>query len=210
MDLIMNPELASKVADCGISVLESPRDVIPMVLSYLGKDPNSEDPKDYDAVVEAFRPVREYIRTFDSANYLNALPNKEVCVVNNWSGDYATATARAEEAGIEINLAYVVPETGSPAWFDVWVIPADAPHLENAYKFLEFMLDPQVIAEATNYTNYANANKRANEFVDPAVLSDPAVYTPDEIMERLWTNRPLSQKAERARTRAWSKIKTGS
>ncbi len=210
LDLILNPELASRLADCGISILESPRDVIPMVLSYLGKDPNSEDPKDYDAVVEAFRPVRQYIRAFDSVNFLNGLPNKELCVVNNWSGDYATAATRAEEAGIEINLAYVVPETGSPAWFDVWVIPADAPHLENAHKFIEFLLDPEVIAGATNFTNYANANKAADQFVDPAVLADPAVYTPDEIRERLWTNRSLSQKAERARTRAWSKIKTGS
>lgn len=209
MDIIMKPEYASKVADCGVSVLESPRDVIPMILSYLGKDPNSEDPADYEAVVEAFAPVREYIKTFDSSNYLNALPNKEVCVVNNWSGDYATASWRAEEAGVEIDLAYFVPETGSPAWFDTWAIPADAPHMENAYKFVDFMLRPKVIAEATNYTYYANANKDAAEFVDPDILSDPAIYPDEEIQSRLWTAKVIDRAADRARVRAWSKMKTG-
>ncbi|TCT10598.1 putrescine transport system substrate-binding protein [Tepidamorphus gemmatus] len=209
LDIIMKPEYAAKVADCGISVLESPRDVIPMILSYLGKDPNSSDPADYDAVVEAFLPVRQYIKTFDSSNYLNALPNKEVCVVNNWSGDYATAASRAEEAGIEIELAYFVPKTGSPAWFDVWVIPSDAPNVENAYKFIDFLLRPKVIADATNFTYYANANKDAAEFVDPAILADPAIYPDAELMSRLWTNKVLDRAADRARVRAWSRMKTG-
>lgn len=209
LDIIMMPEYAEKVADCGISVLDSPRDVIPMLLSYLGKDPNSSDPADYDALVEAFLPVRQYIKTFDSSNYLNALPNKEVCVVNNWSGDYATAAWRAEEAGIEIELAYFVPQTGSPAWFDVWAIPADAPNKENAYKFIDFLLRPKVIADATNFTYYANANKDAAEFVDPDILEDTAIYPDAELMSRLWTNKVLDRSADRARVRAWSRMKTG-
>ncbi len=210
MDILMKPELAAKVADCGISVLESPRDVIPMVLSYLGKDPNTEDPADYEAVVEAFKPVRQYIKTFDSSNYLNAIPNKELCVINNWSGDYATATSRAADAGVEINLAYQVPETGSPAWFDVWAIPKDAKNVENAHKFLDFMLDPKVIAGATNFTYYANANAKANEFVLKEVLDDPAIYPNEEVKKRLWTSKSLSPRAQRDLTRAWTKIKTGS
>ena len=99
-----------------------------MVLTYLGLDPNTTNPADFDAVVEAFKPIRQYIKTFDASNYLNAIPNKELCVINDWSGDYATAKARAKEAGIELNLAYYVPKTGSPAWFDIWCIPADAQH----------------------------------------------------------------------------------
>ena len=158
LDILMKPEFASKLADCGISVLESPSDVVPMVLKYLGKDPDTTNPADFDAVVEAFKPVRQFIKTFDASNYLNALPNKEVCVVNNWSGDYATAKSRAKEAGIELNLAYYVPDSGAPAWFDLWCITKDAPHLDNAYKFINYLLDPEVIAKCTNFTNYAHAN----------------------------------------------------
>ncbi len=209
LDMILKPELAAKWADCGISVLESPADVIPMVLSYLGLDPNSTKKEDYQAVVEAFAPVREHIKTFDSSNYLNALPNKELCVVINWSGDYATAAGRAEEAGVDINLEYHVPATGSPAWFDVWMVPDDAPHPDNAHAFIDFMLRPEVIAAATNYTYYANANKDASQYVNEDILSDPAIYPDAATTERLWTPTILPQKVLRARTRAWSKIKTG-
>jgi putrescine transport system substrate-binding protein len=207
--MIFDPDVISKLADCGVTLLDSPADVIPMALAYLGLDPNSTNPDDYDKVGEMMAKVRPYIRTFDSSNYLNALPNGEVCVVNNWSGDYATATTRAQEAGIEIDLRYEIPKEGSGAWFDVWVIPVDAPHPENAYKWLEFMLRPEVIAEATNYTYYANANKAATPLVSEDITSDPAIYPPPELLAKMFTPKVLPSKIERIRTRLWSTIKTG-
>jgi len=210
MELLLNPEYMAKLADCGVNILESPTDVIPMALKYLGKDPNSEKPEDLEAVVKAFEPVRQYIKTFDAANYLNALPNKELCVSMTWSGDYATAKTRAKEAGVDLNLAYNVPKSGAPAWFDVMVIPADAQHKEAAHAFLNFLMDPEVIAKCTNFTNYANANIASRPFVDKAVLEDPAVYPSDDIMKLLWMQATASQDYERLRTEAWSRIKTGS
>jgi putrescine transport system substrate-binding protein len=207
--MIFDPDVVSKFADCGVTLLDSPTDVIPMALSYLGLDPNSTNPDDYEKVGEMMAKVRPYIRTFDSSNYLNALPNGEVCVVMNWSGDYATATARAEEAGVDIDLRYNMPKEGSGAWFDVWVMPADAPHPENAYKWLEYMLQPQVIADATNYTYYANANKAATPLVSKEITSDPAIYPPPELLATMYTTKVLPKNIERIRTRLWSKIKTG-
>jgi putrescine transport system substrate-binding protein len=210
MDLIMKPEIIEKLADCGVNILESPVDVIPMVLAYLGKDPNSEDPADLEEVVKAFAPVRQYIRSFDAANYLNALPNGELCVSNTWSGDYATAKTRAEEAGLSLNLAYNVPKTGSGLWVDAWVIPKDAPHPENAHAFLNFMMDAEVAAKCVNFTNYASGVAAARQFIDKKVLEDPAVYPSDDIMKRLWVQKTASQEYERLRTEAWNRIKTGS
>jgi putrescine transport system substrate-binding protein len=209
LDMLFKPELAQKWADCGISVLESPTDMIPMALAYLGKDPNSEDPADYDAVVELFEPIRQYIKTFDSANYLNALPNEEICLAFSWSGDYATASTRAEEAGAKVNLEYHVPKTGSPAWVDMWLIPKDAENAEAALKFIDYMLRPDVIAAATNYTNYANAIPSSNSLVSKDILENPAIYPDEATTKLLWTPKVLSQAGERARTRAWSRIKTG-
>jgi putrescine transport system substrate-binding protein len=209
MELILNPKYMEKLGSCGVNILESPEDVIPMALAYLGKDPNSESQDDMDAVVEAFKPVREHIKTFDSANYLSALPNKELCVSMTWSGDYATATTRAKEAGVAINLAYSVPKSGSGAWFDIFVIPADSPNPEGAHTFLNYMMEPEVIAKCTNFTNYAHANKAAIPFTDKGVLEDPAVFPSDDIKKRLWLQATASQKGERIRTRAWNKIKTG-
>jgi putrescine transport system substrate-binding protein len=210
LDILFKPENAAKLADCGISILESPGDVVPMMLAYLGKDPNTTNPADYDEVVKAFAPIRKYIKAFDASNYLNAIPNKELCVINNWSGDYATAKSRAKEAGIELNLSYMVPKSGAPVWIDLWSIPTDAKHVDNAHKFINYMLQPEVIAKCTNYTNYANANVPGSKLVDPAIQADPAVYPDDETKKRLWTVKTLSSDLERARTRAWSTIKTGS
>lgn len=209
LDLLFKPENAAKLADCGISVLDSPTDVMLMALKYLGLDGDTQNIADYEEVVKLFKPVREYIRTFDNANYLNAIPNGELCVINNWSGDYATAKARATEAGIDMNLAYFVPKTGAPAWVDCLCIPADAPHKENAYTFLEYMLQPEVIAACTNYTNYANGNTASKPFVDPAILADPAVYPDEETIGRMWAPKPWNDDQERAMTRAWTTIKTG-
>ena len=187
---------------------------MPIVLKYLGLDGDTKTVADYDRVVEAFDAIRPYIKTFDNANYINAIPNGEVCVINSWSGDYATAQARAVEAGVveagvEINLAYAVPKTGAPMWFDEICIPAGAGNLENAYLFLDYMLRPEVIAACTNWINYANANKAANEFVDPALLANPAVYPDAAVISRLWAMDLLSEEQDRAMTRAWSRIKSG-
>ncbi len=209
LDLLFKPENAAKLADCGISILDSPTDVMLMMLPYLGKDRDTANIKDYEAVVEAFKPVRQSIRTFDNTNYLNAIPNKELCVINSWSGDYSTAKARATEAGVEINLEYHVPETGAPAWVDCLCIPADAKNKESAYKFLEYMLQPEVIAKCTNFTNYANGNLASKPFIDPAVLANPAVYPDDKVKQRLWAPKPFTEEQDREMTRAWQTIKSG-
>lgn len=209
-DILLKPENSARPADCGISILESPGDVTPMVLAYLGKDPNTTNPADFDNVVKAFAPVRQYIRAFDASNFINAAANNELCMINTWPGDYATANARAAEAGIKINLAYNVPKTGSPTWFDLWCIPFDAKHVENARKFINYMMEPEVIAKCTNYIHYANTNLAANKFVDPAIPADPAVYPDEGVKKRLWTRKSVGPDVERARMRAWSTIKTGS
>ena len=209
LGLIFKPENAAKLADCGISILDSPTDIGFTVLSYLGLDPNTAGAAEYRKMAEAFAPIRQYIQTFDNQNYLNAIPNGELCVINNWSGDYSVAKARAAEAGIDMNLAYFVPKTGAPLWFDGFCMPADAGNKDNAYLFLDYMLRPEVIAGCTNYTGYANVNSASNAFVDPAVLADPAIYPDAETRKRLYTTTPQSEDQNREITRIWAEIKAG-
>ena len=209
LDILFDPKNAEKLADCGISVLDSPTDIMLMVLKYMGKDPNNATEADYRAAAEKFKPIRQYIKTFDNQNYLNAIPNKELCVINNWSGDYATAQARAKEAGVDINLAYYVPRTGAPAWVDCMCIPADAASKENAYKFINYMMEPEVAAKCSNFTNYANGNAKSKPFLDPAVASNPAVYPDAETMSRLYTPQALTEEQDRVLTRVWTDVKSG-
>jgi putrescine transport system substrate-binding protein len=209
LDTIFKPENAAKLADCGISILDSPTDIGFMALSYLGLDPNTAGPAEYAKMAEAFAPIRQYIATFDNSNYLSALPNGELCVANSWSGDYGVAKARAAEAGIDINLQYFVPKTGAPAWFDMWCIPADAKNKDNAYTFIDYMLRPEVIAACTDYTGYANANKAATPLVDESIRNDPAVYPDEETLSRMYTPKPQSEEQDRDITRAFAQIKAG-
>ena len=209
METIFDPANAAILGECGLSILDSPLDIGFMVLSWLGIDPNTAGPAEYARMAEAFAPIRQYIATFDNANYLTAIPNGELCAVNTWSGDYAVASARAAEAGIEMELVYYVPRTGAPAWFDLWAIPADAANVDNAHRFIDYMLRPEVAAACTNYTGYANANAAAMPFLDPAIAADPAVYPDAETMARLYTPRPQTPEQERELTRIWTQIKAG-
>ena len=208
LDVLFKPDNAKKLADCGISILDEPTDVIPLVLNYLGRPHDSYTPEDMQAAIDAFKPIRKDIRTFDSTNYLNAIPNKELCAINNWSGDYSTSKTRAKEAGVDINLGYFVPKTGSPAWVDFLCIPVDSTRKANAHKFIEYLLQPEVIAKCSDFTNYANANLPAKKFVKPDVLSNPAIYPTDEVMKRLYTLKPLSEEDERALGAAFMTIKS--
>jgi len=209
METIFDPANAAILGDCGLSILDSPTDIGFMVMSWLGIDPNTAGPAEYARMAEAFAPIRQYIATFDNANYLTAIPNGELCAVNTWSGDYSVAAARAAEAGIEMELAYYVPRTGAPAWFDLWAMPSDAPNVDNAYRFLDYMLRPEVIAACTNYTGYGNANAASRPFVDEAILNDPAVYPDAETLARMYTPAPQTPDQERELTRIWTQIKAG-
>jgi putrescine transport system substrate-binding protein len=210
LDMVFKPEIAAKLSDCGVNMLDSPGTVVPMVLAYLGKDPLSEDLKDLEAVVEAFAKVRTSIRSFNNSQFLNGLVAQEVCMTTAWAGDYATALNRAKESSIDVSLSYEVPETGGTMWLDTFVIPKDAANVEAAHIFLNYMMEPEVIAKATNYVSYANANKDANAFVDKKILDNPAVYPDAEVMKRVFLPKAVSQEYESARTRAWTKIMTGS
>ncbi len=206
---LLNPENAAKLADCGISLLDSPTDLGFMVLSYLGIDPNTAGPAEYAKMAEALAPIREHVLVFDNGNYLNTLPTGDLCVANSWSGDYSVASARAAEAGIDVNLGYFVPKTGAPAWFDVWSIPSDAANVDAAHAFVDYMMRPEVIAAATNYTGYANANAAATALVDPAISGDPAIYPDAETMARLYTTTTQTEAQDREITRIWAEIKAG-
>ena len=209
MDVIFKPENAAKLADCGISLLDSPTDIGFMVLSMLGIDPSKAGPDDYARMVEAFKPIRQYIATFDNSNYLTSLPNKEICVANTWSGDYGVAKARAKDAGVALDLQYFVPKTGVPAWLDLWCLPSDAQNVDNAYAFVDYMMRPEVVAKCTDFTGYANANKAATALVDPAIAADPAIYPDAETLSRMYTPKPQTEEQERDLTRAWAAIKAG-
>lgn len=207
--MLFDPDIISRFADCGVTLTDEPTDVLPIVLAYLGHDPNSLDPGEIAAAESQLKKVRPFIRYFSSSRMINDLPNRETCVALSWSGDYLTAMQRAREAGLDVRLAYASPREGSTLWFDGIFIPADAPHVDNAHLFIDFLMRPQVIARISNFTAYANANLESLPYLAPELVSDPAVFPPMEERGRYSVGYIFGPKEERLRTRAWSRVKSG-
>ena len=141
--------------------------MLPSALAYLGLDPTSSEPEDLEKAAELLERVRPFIRYFHSSQYISDLANGEICVAVGFSGDIFIAADRAVQAGTGVEIAYSVPKEGAQQWFDMAAIPADAPNPEGAHAFLNFVMDPQISADITNYVWYANANAASMPLVDP-------------------------------------------
>jgi len=207
--VVFDPKTLAKLKDCGVYFLDASEDMYAVALNYLGKDPNSKDPKDYAAAADLLLKVRPYVRKFHSSEYIDALANGDICLAIGYSGDVLQAKSRAEEAKNKVKLAYAVPKEGSQVWFDLFTIPADAPNAPAAYAFLNFMLKPEVIARASNYTKYANANAASTKLVDASVRDDPAAYPPPELAKRLFVTTTKDQALLRDVNRQWTTVLTG-
>jgi len=208
LDMLFKPEVVSKFADCGVTFLDSAADTLLLALKYLGLDPNTTKPEDYKAAEELLLKVRPFVRSFDSAEYLNGLANKEVCLAMSWSSDYALSRARARAVGVNVDLAFTVPKEGANQNFTSMLIPVGAPHPEAAYQFINFILRPDVIAQISDDIYYGNDNIASRSLVDPHIISDITLYPTPAIEARLFRSTEASAATERIRTRTWTRVKT--
>jgi putrescine transport system substrate-binding protein len=205
--LLFDPDMVAKLADCGVSVLDTDLETLSAALIFAGRDPNSARGDEIVLLDSLFGRIRKYISAFDSSDYIDKLASGEICLAMGYSGDIAQAAARAEELGNDIEILYVIPREGALRWIDVMAIPTDAPHKANAHTFINYLLEPEVIAKITNYVAYANPNTLATEFVDPAVSGDPGIYPPAEVLARLHDPKQLPDDAQKMREAFWSKLK---
>lgn len=215
-DIVFNPEKISKLADCGVYFLDSPEDIIPATLRYLGLDPDySKNPRNIEKAAEALAKVRPYVRKFHSSEYINALANGDICLAIGWSGDTFQARDRALEAHQNVpdkplvNINYVIPTEGTLMSLDTMAIPKDAPHVDEAYAFINFMLRPDIAARNTNFVKFANGVLSSQSLVDEAIRKNPAIYPDEATMATLFTVQPPDQKQQRIITRTWTRLTTG-
>jgi putrescine transport system substrate-binding protein len=208
--LLFDPANAAKLADCGIMALDAPVEVMASALRYLGEDPDSKDPAVLEKGAALLEQVRPYIRKFHSSEYINALANGDVCLALGWSGDAGIAKTRAEEANNGVHIEYTIPKEGALLWFDMMAMPTDAPSLDSAYAFLNYLLEPEVMAKISNFVTYPNAVPASYATIDEEVKGDPALFPTPEVKEKLFTVTPFDQKGQRILTRLWTKLLTGS
>lgn len=205
-DLIFDPKVAAKLADCGIALLDAPSEVFNTARNYLGLPPTSQSPDDLEKAVAMLLKVRPHIKYFHSSQYIDDLANGEICVAMGYSGDVFQAIDDAAE-GVEV--AYTIPQEGALIWFDVMAIPADAPHKDAAHAFIDYILRPEVVAKISDAMFYANPNAKATPLVSDEVKNDPAIYPPEAVQARLFPDKVPAGRFAREQTRAWTKVKTG-
>nr|WP_236010359.1 MULTISPECIES: polyamine ABC transporter substrate-binding protein [Pseudomonas] len=207
-DMIFKEENMAKLTHCGVGFLDAANEIVPIALHYAGLDPNSEKREDYAQAQATMSKIRPYVTYFNSSRYGMDLANGEICVGVGWSGGVALATRLADAAGKGVKVAMALPKEGAPMWSDVMMVPANAPHTEEAYAFINYILRPDVIARISNKIGYPNPNMDATPLVDAEIRNNPAMYVPDEARRTLFALAPVSPAAERIRTRTWTAIKT--
>lgn len=208
-DLVFKPENIEKLKACGVSFLDSPTEMLPAALTYLGFKPDTTNADELKKAEDLFLKIRPSVAYFHSSKYISDLANGDTCVAVGYSGDIYQARSRATEAKNNVKIAYSIPKEGAGSFFDMLAVPADAKNAAEAHAFLNYLMKPEAIAEVTNTTHFPNANAAALPLIDKAIASDPGVYPPAAVMAKLYTFPDLDAKTQRSMTRSWTKIKSG-
>jgi putrescine transport system substrate-binding protein len=208
-DLVLKPENLAKLSECGVAFLDSPTEIFAAALHYLGKDPNSSDVADYQgAAKELLKKLVPSVTYFHSSKYIDDLASGEICVAVGWSGDIAQAKVDAEEAKNNVEITYVIPKEGAMQFYDILVIPKDAPNVEQAHAFINFLMRPDIAARNTNHIWYPNPIPASRPLLDDEIVVDTSVYPSPEVMSKLYIATIKTPAIDRAMNRAWTEVKT--
>ena len=210
-DLIFKPENLKKLAECGVSFLDSPDEIFPLAMNYLGQDPTSNDKALYkkdSPAAELLKSIRPYVKQFHSSQYINNLANGDICVAIGWSGDILQAIDRADEAENGVEVAYSIPKEGTSMWFDMLAIPASAKNSDNAHKFINFLLRPDVMAGISNYVWYPNGVPATIPMLDEEISGNPSIYPSEATKSRLFSLSVHTPAVDKLLTRFWTDMKT--
>ncbi len=207
-NLFFDENNIKKLSQCGVAIIDNPTQILPITLNYLGLPHHSHDPADYKKAEQALLKIRPYIQYFHTSKYVSDLANGNICAVIGFNGDIVQAAASAREANNGIEIAYSIPDEGSTLWLDMVVMPKSAPHEKNGYAYMNYLLEPQVIANISNSIHYANPNSAADEYVIPAVKQDLAIYPPKSVLDKLFIVEDLPPAIARLSTRLWTKLKS--
>ena len=207
-ELVFNPTYTAKLKSCGIAFLDSPTEVIPPAMHFLGKNPYSSDPVDHKAAGEMLAKVRPHIRLF-SSTMIDDLAGGKACVALGWAGDMNIARARAIENKNGNDIQVLVPSTGGLVFFDNLAIPKDAKHPNNALAFINYFLQPEVSASLTNELSYPTANKAGVASVKPEIANDRTIYLDADNLKKLVPPSSFSNEGRESMSSVFTLFKKG-
>ncbi|ROS00089.1 putrescine transport system substrate-binding protein [Sinobacterium caligoides] len=207
-NLLLDPMISTQLRDCGVGILDAWDELFPIIFNYIGEDPSTHDVKVFKG--EAYRQMnrlRPNVATIHSSSYIKDLAAGDLCLALGWVGDVYQARTRALEAGSGIDVSYIIPKEGAPIWFDMIAIPKDAPNPDEAHEFINFLLQPEVIAEISNYVAYPNAVPASKPFLDEALRNNANIYPDEEVMKRLFVLEVYPASIDRFAARLWGRFR---
>ena len=208
-DLIFNPTYSDKIKSCGISMLDSGGDIMEAAFNYLGIPQNTQSPADFEKAYAMVQKVRKNVSIFSSSGYINDLAGGSICMSLGWSGDMGIAAARAKAAKNKQDIEVFPPTHGAVIFIDTMAIPADAKNLDNAYKWMNYVLEPKVAAADTNTVTYANPVPSSLPYVDAKIKDNDFVFLKPDMVAKLIPPKVYTPEQRRLVTRLYTKFKTG-
>ena len=206
-DLLFKPEYTSKLKGCGIAMWDTPSEVFPIILNYLGKDPAGKNPADIEAAAEVLKKVRPDIKRF-SPSLIDELARGDVCLAVGNGGDLNMAKKRSEEVGSKVGIEVLTPK-GMGFWIESWLIPADAKNVVNAHKYINYTLQPEIAARNGNFVTFAPASLPAKKLMDPKLVEVRSIFPNDQDMADGFVMPQMSNEAKKQTVDLWQKIKSG-
>ncbi|MDR0441467.1 MAG: polyamine ABC transporter substrate-binding protein [Candidatus Accumulibacter sp.] len=209
-DLVFKQEYAGRLKQCGVSVLDSASEVMPIVLHYIGKDPYSKEAADYAEAGKMLKAIRPYVTRFvgSGSDYIDQMAKGGLCVALGWSGDIMIAANRAKENKTGQDIRVLVPKSGALLFFDTMAIPRDARNIENAHRWIDYILRPEVHASLTDTVFFANPNQASRKFVNPVIAGNDAVFLSAEALATMLSPGFPDQATRRLVTRTFTNFKT--
>jgi putrescine transport system substrate-binding protein len=207
-DLVFKPEYTSKLKSCGIAYLDSPTEIIPVALHYIGKDAYSTDVADYKAAGEMLAKVRKDVRLF-SSTMIDDIAGAKACVAIGWSGDINIAATRAKENGSKDVIEALLPSTGALIFFDTMAVTKDAKHPNNAAAFIDFYLRPENAAAMANEMSYPTGNKAALEKINPEIAGNKTIFVEADYFAKMIPPSSFTNEAREAMANVYNGFKKG-
>lgn len=207
LELLFSPDNMAKLQKCGVSMLDSPTEVMPLVFRYLGRDPDTSEQRDYDEAEALLKRIRPYVKYFHSSRYVDDLADGSICVALGWNGDANLANKHAAERDTGNVINYNIPSQGTVVWFDMMAIPKKSTNPKAAHAFINYILQPQVMAEISNYTGYANAVPGSRPYLDKDLIGNGVAYPPESAMSQLFSITESDVERSRVLQRIWTRMR---
>jgi len=207
-DLVFDPKYTSKLKACGIAYLDSPTEIIPVALHYIGKDAYSNDPADYKAAADMLAKVRKDVRLF-SSTMIDDISSGKACVSIGWSGDINIAAERAKENKSKDVIEAMLPSTGALIFFDTMAITKDATHPKNAHAFIDFYLRAENAAAMANDMTYPTGNMAALDKIKPEIAGNKTIFVESAYLEKMIPPGSFTNEAREAMANAYNGFKKG-